>query len=138
MSWFDWGDKPITSYDAFSSAAGSAVVSNPVSTTLLAEIDSTKLHAGLYGGNSTTLHRTFQVTWKVGASSNGSFLLEAAPSTALGSTAVRRRAIVFSPPNQTAQYTDYWTLQQGDRLRVLVASTFTGNTFAEISAVPLT
>lgn len=139
MSWFDWGDKPITSYDAFSSGAGSAVISNPASTTLLAEIDSTKLHAGLYPGSpSTTAHRTFQVTWKVGASSNGSFLLEAAPSTALGSTAVRRRVIVFSPPNQTAQYTDYWTLQAGDRLRVLVASTFTGNTFAEISCVPLT
>ena len=138
MSWFDWGDKPITSYSAFSSDVGSAVVSNPTSTTLLAEIDSTKLHSGLYGGTSTNLHRTFQVTCKVGASSNGSFLLEAAPSTALASTAVRRRVVIFSPPNQTAQYTDYWTLQSGDRLRVLVASTFTGNTFAEISAVPLT
>ena len=100
------------------------------------------MHAGLFGDGgatrSTNLHRTFQVTCKVGASSNGSFLLEAAPSTSLLSTAVRRRVVIFSPPNQTAQYTDYWTLQSGDRLRVLVASTFTGNTFAEISAVPLT
>jgi len=100
------------------------VVSNPASTTLIAEIDSTKLHSGLYGGASTSLHRTFQVTWRVGASSNGFFMLEAAPSTALGSTAVRRREIIFTPPGQTAQYTDYWTLQSGDRLRVVPQSTF--------------
>jgi len=138
LSWFDWGDKPITSYDGFSSGAGADIVSNPSTSAILAEIDSTKLHAGLYGGASTQLHRTFQVTWRVGASSNANFRLEAAPSTALASTSVRRREIVFTPPNQTAQYTDYWTLQSGDRLRVLVNSSFTGNVFAAISAVPLT
>lgn len=138
MAYFDWGNKPITSYSAFSSGAGNAVVSNPASTTILAEIDSTQLHSGLYGGTSTSLHKAFQVTWKVGASSNASFLLEAAPSTDLASTAVRRREIVFSPPNQTAQYTDRWVLQSGDRLRVLVASTNVGTYFAAISAEPLT
>lgn len=138
MAFFDWGDKPITSYDAFSSGAGSAVVSNPTTTTILAEIDSTKLHAGLYGGSDTTLHRTFQITCKVGASSAGNFQLEAANSTTLGSTSVRQREIIFSPVGQTAQYTDHWVLQSGDRLRVLVNSTFTGNCFASITAIPLT
>lgn len=144
MSWFDWGDKPITSYDAFSSVAG-AVASNPGASDILAEIDSTKLHRGLFGdpgpataARSTALHRTFVVTVKAGASSNGNFMIEAAPSTVLGSTNVRRREIFFSPPNQTAQYTDHWTLQNGDRLRVVVNSTFTGNTFVSITAIPLT
>ena len=138
MSFFDWGDKPITSYPAFSSGAESAVISNPASTTLLAEIDSTQLHAGLYGGTSTGLHRTFQITWEVGGSSNVSWRCESAPSTDLTSTGTRQRKLVFTSPNQSAQFTTFWTLQRGDRLRVLVASTVTGNYAASITAVPLT
>ena len=138
MSFFDWGDQPITSYTAFSSGAVSAVVANPASTTLLAEIDSTQLHAGLFGGASTDLHRTFQVTWEVGGSSNVTWRCESAPSTALGSTSVRQRKLVMTSPNQSAQFTTFWTLKRGDRLRVLVDSTVTGNYAASITAVPLT
>ena len=131
MSWFDWGDKPITS-------GLSTAVSNPSTSTLIDEVDSTLLHAGLYGGASTNLQRTCQVTWILGASTNAVWRCEQCLSTGLASTAIRDTVFIQTPTAQSGQYVWHMNLTAGDRLRARVNSTFTGVATAAIIVVPLT
>lgn len=126
MSWRDWGNQAIKSTEL-------SVVGNPSSSALLAEIDSTQ-----FGSTSWPASKEYLVSWVVGASSLASFRLEHCLSTGLGSTAIRDRTVIFSPVGQSGQYVMNYTIEPGDRLRVRVDSTFTGNAFAKITAEPMT
>lgn len=116
------------------------VTANPSTASLIAELEPTSsgLYNGLYPGSSTNAHRNFQVTWICGASTNATWRLEQCLSTGLDmSTAGRWSMAVITPSNQTAQYTHRLRLTIGDRLRVRVNSSFTGNAAAQIIAEPL-
>lgn len=109
----NWGNPPIQSTQA--------AASNPSTSTLLAELSS--LAEGLY-----------EVRWCVGASTGALFRLEHALSTSLASTGIRDQTMVFTGSNQSAEYVFGYRVETGDRLRVLVNSSFTGSVAAKISA----
>lgn len=114
-----------------------APATNPSTSTLIAEIDSTSLHNGVIkngGGN-------FQVTWIVGGSTIVSWQLEAATSTALNAGVATDACPQFwpvTPVNQTAQYVTKMRLERGYRLRARTqASISAGIANASILAEPL-
>lgn len=105
------------------------VTSNPSTATLLAEIDSTQMPV-IRGG------QRMGVTWIVGVQSTlCTFLLEQALSTGLDmSTAGRSQTVVEVSSGQSAQFFTKHTVEQGDRFRVRVNSSFTGGANAKIIA----
>lgn len=116
----DWGNSPLKSTQA--------AASDPSTSALIAEINSSNgIGAGLY-----------QVRWAVGASTGALFRLEHALSTSLASTGIRDQTMVFTGSNQTSELVFNYKLEAGDRLRVLVNSTFTGSVAAKIEAEPFT
>ncbi len=128
--WRDWGSVPINSSGG--TTAGSwGLETNPSTSTLIAEIDSTQLAQVLSGGS------VYQVSWLVGASTNVTWLLEQASSTDL-SVAVRDLSYVQTPSGQTGQYILSYKLQKGDRLRARLLAGITGTATAKISAEPMT
>lgn len=127
MIWFNWGNPPIAS------SATAQPVSNPSTSTLINEIDSTQLGTVNFVGAQT---RKYQVTWIVGADTNATWQLEQANSTALGASTTT--IFVKTPTAQSGQYVTYHELGVNDRLRARVNSTFTGNATAFILAVALT
>ena len=125
MAWRDWGNPPINS-------TGAGFVSNPSTSDLVAEIDSTQLATILSGGQS------FMVTWVLGGSTTLTWRLEQVLSTGLGSTAVRDLTLLTTPTGQSGQYTWTYKLEKGDRLRALLNSSVTATAYAKIIAEPLT
>lgn len=124
MSWHTFGTPVVTST--------TGLTTNPSTSDLLAEIDSTQLNRIPAGGQN------FGVTWIVGGSTNITFQLEHALSTGLGSTAWRDQTLLFTPTNQSAQYVTKLRLEVGDRLRVRVnAGIAAGTAAAKIVAEPL-
>jgi hypothetical protein len=111
MAVFDWGTPPIHSTWV--------EVATPSSGAVISEIDSTLLGTSVF---RTGQSKAAQVTWIVGGSSNGSYLLEQCLSTGLGSTAVRKVVGVYSPNFQSGQYMTRHVLEKDDRLRIRAAS----------------
>lgn len=121
------------------------IASNPTTSALIAEIDSTSLgnHITKAGGAN------FQVTWILGyASTAGIFWqLEAATSTALNAGKNSDVCPTFWPltsgstggsNGQSAQFVTKMRLERGDRLRARVATAFNaGNAQCNIIAEPL-
>lgn len=135
MSFFDRGNRPVNNIQSTS-----LLVANPSTSTLIAELDSTRLHSGLYlpATGDTNAQTDFLVNWYVGASTLATWQLEQCLSTANDmATAGRWNMMVFTGTNQSGQFQTKLTLKRGDRLRVRLNSTFTGNACAQISAEPL-
>ena len=122
MPWRDWGNVPVNS-------TGAGVTTNPSTSDLIAEIDSTQLAQVLSGGS------LYQVSFVLGASTSTMWKIEQAFSTNLAD--VRDLTNILTPANQSGQYILTYKLQQGDRLRARCEA-FTGFATAKISAEPMT
>lgn len=134
MAWYDSGNAPINS-------TGAGFVTNPSTSALIAEIDSTQLAVVLQSAVSGAGRASaFRVTWIIGTNQSTAvaFRLEQALSTGLGSTGIRDRTFAVSGPGQSAQFVLNHKLQPGDRLRVVPDSSFAGTAYAKIQAEPLT
>lgn len=112
------------------------VVSNPSTATLLAEIDFNSTMETVKAGG-----QNFRVTWIVGAQTTlATFQLEHSLSTGLdmstaaASTLTGCQIIVMGSSGQSAQFVTGHAINPGDRLRVRVASSFTGGAAAYIQA----
>jgi len=125
MAEFGWGNQSYHSTDLGLSA-------NPTTSALLAEIDSTVID-GFVGAQGAMV----QATWWAGASTNANFVLEQALSTGLGSTAIVAQIVAQTPTAQTPQYISRHLVSRGDRFRVHLLSSFTGNAAAHIQLEPL-
>lgn len=127
----DWGNQPI-----WSTGVGRA--SNPSTTTLVAEIDSTQLQtitgSSIAGAGRSVVCR---VTAIVGASTLADWTVEQALSTGLGSTAVRQLVPILTPSGQSGQYVFGAVVEPGDRIRARLNSSFTGNANAFLQVEPL-
>lgn len=124
MSWYDFGNPPITSTQGLAAA--------PSTSTLIAELDSTELGTVNFTANH---HQNVRVTWIVGASTTSIFRLEVAASTALANPT--SRLLVWTPTGQSGQYVTNARLTKDSRLRVLMESTG-ANAAASIQAEYLT
>lgn len=129
MAWRDWGSTPIYSTGGTSSGSW-GLETNPSTSTLIAEIDSTQLATIIAGGS---MHL---VTWVVGASTNAIWQLEQASDTSF--TSMRKVSYVQTPANQSGQYQFTYKLERGDRLRARLQTGITGVATAQITAEPLT
>lgn len=121
----DWASVPVNS-------TGAGMTTNPSTSDLIAEVDSTQLNQVLGGGS------LYQVSWILGASTNVVWQLEQCLSTSLSAAAVRDVSIVCTPANQSGQYILTYKLEKGDRLRARLNSAITGFATAKISAEPMT
>ena len=122
--WRTWGNEPINS--------SGGLTANPTTASLIAEVDSTAL-----GSTGWAAGKSYQVSWIVGASTLAVMRLEHCLSTGLGSTAIRDVVYAHTPSGVSPQYVTAHKLEPGDRLRVRVNSSFTGNASAWISAEPM-
>lgn len=133
MAFHDWGNKPIDSTQT--------PVSNPSTSTLLAEIDSTQLVPITGGATATSPYGRGgigRVTAILGASTTADWRVERALSTGLGSTAIQQSIPILTPTGQSGQYVFLMAFEPGDRLRCRLNSTFTGFANAELQVEPLT
>lgn len=130
MAWYDWGNQTILS-------TGAGLVSNPSTSTLIAEIDSTQLGTANFVANQ---HRVLAVTWLPGADTSATWQLEVAHSTALtaGPSTSVDMLWVKTPSGQTGQYMTRHRIGKDGRVRMRVNSTFTGNATGSIVAEYLT
>lgn len=126
MAWFDWGNAPINS-------TATGIATNPDTTTLVAEIDSTQLGTANYATGQSGLFRT---TWIVGCSTTAIMVLEQTASTALAATV--DSTPVSIPTGQSGQYVLTMKLEKNHRLRVRMNSSVTATATAKIHAEPLT
>lgn len=127
MGWRDSGNPPINST--------AAPASNPSTSTLIAELDSTQLGTkNLVGGQKLLV----TATWILGHnnSSGASWQLETCASTALNSGV--DVFYPFSPQNQSAQYVTTHELFKDYRMRARLFSSQAGTFAAYISAEVLT
>lgn len=127
MAWYDWGNPPITSTSV------AQPVTNPDTTTLLAELDSTQLGTVNFKTGQSGLFRT---TWIIGGTTGLSVVLEQANSTALSATTLS--IPIYTPTGQSGQYVFNLNLGPNDRLRARMASTVTASVMASIQAERLT
>lgn len=111
---------------------GDGIETNPSTSTLIAEIDSTQLAQVMKGGS------LYQVAYIIGASTNATWVLEQASDTGFSSGSIRDRTYVQTPANQSGQYILTYKLEKGDRLRCRLQAAITGFATAKISAEPLT
>lgn|SRR3990167_10177486 len=118
MGWRDTGNPPHNSTTSLVNGATSTEA-------LMAEI-------------STLSHGNYEVRWIVGGTSNATWKLEHALSAGITDTSVRDLVFAFTSPNQSAEYLQTYRLEEGDRLRVRMASTNAGSYAAHISAEQLT
>ena len=129
MSFFSVGTPAVNSTQG--------VATNPSTSTLIAEIDSTSLgnHIIKSGGAN------FQVTWIIGGSTLSGWQLEAATSTALSAgvdTDACPQYWPFTVNGQSAQFVTKMRLERGHRLRARVTAAFNaGTASANIIAEPL-
>lgn len=119
MAYFVTGDPPV-----FSTAT---TATNPSTTTLLAELDSTQLLTINRGG-------IYHVNVWMGSDTNVLLHLEHVLSTGIGSTAIRDRVELRSAGTQTSQFQIRFKLEQNDRIRVRPSSAVTGDVDVTLSA----
>lgn len=125
--WYDWGNVPINSTTP-------QPVSNPSTTTLVAEIDSTQLGTqNLVAGQA----KNFRVSWLVGADTNVTWQLETCSSTLLAAGV--DILFVKTPSNQTGQYVTNHQLLKDYRIRArMQVAVGAGSATASIQAEPVT
>ena len=129
MSYYGVGNRSVNSAEGSSFS----IITNPTSATLLAEIDLNGTNASVRAGGEA-----WQVSWICGAQTTmAAFILEHCLSTGLGSTGRRGLVPVTVSSNQSAQFITKHNVEPGDRFRIRVASTFTGNVLCAIIAEPL-
>lgn len=127
MSWYDFGNPPITSTQG--------IVAAPSTASLIAELDSTEL---LTKDFTSGHQQNFRVTVIAGASTTATFALEHALSTGLGSTALVQAPINFyTPTGQSGQYVFNLRAGRDSRFRLRLSST-AANAAATIQAEALT
>lgn len=119
MAFFVTGDPPILSTQA--------TATNPSTTTLIAQVDSTQLNTTIRGG-------IYQFNLWLGSDTAALWWAEHCVSTGLGSTAVTKRTILRTASGQHSQFCVRHKLEKDDRFRVRVGSTFTGAADATIAA----
>ena len=125
MAFQDFGNKPINS-------TGVAIVASPDTTTLVAELDSTRLGTANFAASQS---RSFRVTYILGSDTNTTWQVGTCASTALNAGVDE-----FFPKtaaNMSAQYVVVQTLEKDHRIRIRVAAA-SSNTGGYISAEPLT
>lgn len=113
MSFFLTGNLPINSTFA--------PVTDPSTTTLLAELDSSNI------GPTRMEQRTFACNVHVGGSTGGYWVVEHATSTTISAGAVRDRLFLRTASGQTSQFV--WKIRfqaSTDRVRVRHVSSVTG------------
>ena len=98
---------------------------NPSTTTIIAEVESSVMLSSR-GGNVNCYAY-------LGASTAASWWIEQCLSTGLGSTAIRKQVIVATATGQTSQFLFKFTLEDNDRIRVRLGSTFTGTADASLA-----
>lgn len=122
MSFFTPGSKAI--------ASTAAPASNPSTSALIAEVDSTQL--------LDVKQQNVQVSWIVGCSTANTLQLEHCLSTGLGSTAIRDVTYVLVPKDQSGQYMTKHYVTAGDRFRVRTnVALASANAMAKILVEPL-
>ena len=127
MSWYDFGNPPITSTQG--------IIAAPSTASLIAELDSTELLTKDFVSGQ---HQNFRVTVIAGASTTATFVMEHVLSTGLGSTALVQAPINFyTPTGQSAQYVFNLRANQNSRFRVRLTST-AANAAATLQAEALT
>ena len=113
MSYFSVGTPSVNSTQA--------PATNPSTSILIAEIDSTQLSNQILKAGGAN----FMVTWIVGGSTLATWQLEAATSTALNAGKATSDCAIYwptTPTNQSAQYMTKMRLERGDRLRARVTA----------------
>lgn len=125
MAWRDWGNIPINST--------AAPASNPSTSTLIAEVDSTQLGSVYF---ATGQHRAALVTWVLGADTNAHWQCEVATSTALAAP----QDVMFArtPANASGQFVTTHSIPKNGRVRARLNSTFTGGASAYIAVEYMT
>lgn len=121
----DWGNHPINSTFA--------LASNPSTSTLIAELDSTQLGTQNLAPNQKLLMR---VNWILGSDTNAIWQIESASSTGLGN--VVDAVFPMTPAKASGQFVTYHEMFANYRLRARVQSTFSGTAAAYITAEKLT
>jgi hypothetical protein len=124
MSWHGEGNRPVNS-SASVIAAGST-------STLYAELDSTRLGTVGYSGDQSVV---WQVTYVMGADTNVTWQVGPCTSTALNAGAADE-FFVKTPTGQSAQYVAQHELKKDYRIRIRQQSSGAGGS-AFLSAVPL-
>ena len=126
MSFFGWGNRSINS-------PSTGLVANPTTATLIAELDVNGTNGSVRSGGEP-----YQVSWILGvATTLATFRCEQCLSTGLGDTAIRDLSVMLVSSGQSAQFITKHNAEAGDRFRVRVASSLTGNVAAKIIAEPL-
>ena len=125
MGFYDAGNPPITSTQG--------ITTNPSTTTLCAELDSTELGTANYRAGQSGL---FRVTWIIGGDTSATWQLEQAASTALNDST--RTIWVKTPTGQSGQFITNHRLEQNHRLRARINSSFTAAVVASIQAESIT
>lgn len=119
MAYFVTGDAPV-----YSTAT---TATNPSTSALLAQLDSTQLLTINRGG-------IYQVNAWLGSDTNVLYWVEHCLSTGLGSTAIRQRVPLRTAGTQTSQFVLRFKLEQNDLLRVRASTTYTGDLDAQLAA----
>lgn len=125
--WYEWGNTPINSTTP-------QPVTNPSTTTLCAEIDSTQLGTvNLKTGQSLNM----RVTWLIGSDTNATWQLETCSDTTLGSGV--QIMYVKTPAAQSGQYVTNHVLGPNHRIRARqVTALGAATTVTTIQAEPVT
>jgi hypothetical protein len=127
MSWYDFGNPPITSTQG--------IAGGPSTATLIAELDSTEL---LTKDFTSGHQQNYRVSMIAGASTTATFAFEHCLSTGLGSTALVQAPInIYTPTGQSAQYVFNIRAGKDSRFRVRMTST-AANAAATLQAEALT
>ncbi|MBP6774257.1 MAG: hypothetical protein KA154_14770 [Gemmatimonadaceae bacterium] len=126
MAWRDWGNIPINSTTA-------QPASNPSTSTLIAEVDSTQLGTVNF---ATGQHRPALVTWILGSDTNALWQCEVANSTALASP--QDTIFLRTPPGASGQFVTTHSIPKDGRVRARLNSTFTGSASAYIAVEYMT
>lgn len=125
MGWYDAGNPPITSTQTPNT--------NPSTSALIAELDSTELGTKDYVAGQSGL---FRVTWIIGGDTSATWQLEHAASTALSDST--RTLWVKTPTGQSGQFVTNHNLGPNHRLRARINSTATATYVATIQAERIT
>jgi hypothetical protein len=125
LAFQDWGTPPINS-------TGVAIVATTDTTTLVAELDSTRLGTAFF---ATGQQRCFRVTYILGSDTNTTWQVGVCNSTALNSG--QDEFFPKTGPFLSPQYVVVHTLVKDQRIRVRTAAAST-NASGYISAEPLT
>lgn len=122
MSFFAPGNGPITS------TAG--IASNPSTTTILAELDSTNFA-------SSGKARLYTVNCWLGGSTGGLWTLELATSPNVDSTSIVEQTTIWTGSGQTSQFVKKFKVEGSQRIRVRHLSSVTGSFAAKLQAEEL-